>query len=233
MTNDSNPVDINIITEKLSRHVQEPAVNSGRRTIFAPHPVQESASVAVETIEVTDELVHGGLSSSVLSQIPEAEAVQAETAQAVLGTHATDAHAQVVPGTHAVDRHGLGSATIEGESEAQVATSTPAILPANVTNIAPTEAAPSTRSRICTRSQSGISKKKVYSDGTIRYDKQSLFTATGEPQFLEEALAHKEWKHAMDLEYEALIRNNTWHLVPPKEGRNIIDCKWVYKVKRK
>lgn len=35
------------------------------------------------------------------------------------------------------------------------------------------------------------------------------------------------------LEYLALMKNKTWHLVPPKKGINIIDCKWVYKVKRK
>jgi hypothetical protein len=37
----------------------------------------------------------------------------------------------------------------------------------------------------------------------------------------------------MDSEYCALICNNTWHLVPPSLGRNLIDCKWVYKIKRK
>jgi hypothetical protein len=37
----------------------------------------------------------------------------------------------------------------------------------------------------------------------------------------------------MDEEYDALIQNGTWHLVPATHGQNIIDCKWVYKVKRK
>ena len=37
----------------------------------------------------------------------------------------------------------------------------------------------------------------------------------------------------MQDEYDALLRNQTWHLVPPKEGRNLIDCKWVYKIKKK
>jgi hypothetical protein len=27
--------------------------------------------------------------------------------------------------------------------------------------------------------------------------------------------------------------NKTWHLVPYQRGKNIIDCKWVYKIKRK
>lgn len=37
----------------------------------------------------------------------------------------------------------------------------------------------------------------------------------------------------MDKEYPALMKNKTWHLVPPHKGINVIDCKWVYKIKRK
>jgi hypothetical protein len=37
----------------------------------------------------------------------------------------------------------------------------------------------------------------------------------------------------MDEEYNALMKNGTWHLVPSASGQNVIDCKWVYKVKRK
>jgi hypothetical protein len=37
----------------------------------------------------------------------------------------------------------------------------------------------------------------------------------------------------MGAEFMALEKNRTWHLVPPKKGRNIIDCKWVYKIKSK
>lgn len=37
----------------------------------------------------------------------------------------------------------------------------------------------------------------------------------------------------MDKEFAALVHNKTWHLVPPQKGTNVIDCKWVYKIKRK
>jgi hypothetical protein len=37
----------------------------------------------------------------------------------------------------------------------------------------------------------------------------------------------------MNNEIDALIKNKTWHLVPPHSGRNVIDCKWVFKIKRK
>jgi histone deacetylase 1/2 len=46
-------------------------------------------------------------------------------------------------------------------------------------------------------------------------------------------LGNKNWKEAMDVEYNALVKNNTWRLVPPKRGSNIIDCRWVFKVKLK
>jgi histone deacetylase 1/2 len=54
-----------------------------------------------------------------------------------------------------------------------------------------------------------------------------------EPSSVYEALKEQRWVAAMDTEHQALIKNKTWHLVPPPRGKNIIDCKWVYKVKRK
>jgi hypothetical protein len=47
-----------------------------------------------------------------------------------------------------------------------------------------------------------------------------------------EALRDPNWRKAMDLEFGALKSNKTWHLVPPRENVNIIDSKWVYKIKR-
>jgi len=88
----------------------------------------------------------------------------------------------------------------------------------------------SVQHRPVTRLQHGIRQPKIRTDGTIRY---GCFTSTGEPQNLEEALNDEKWKAAMDNEYHALMENKTWHLVPPQKGRNIIDCKWVYKIKRK
>jgi histone deacetylase 1/2 len=51
--------------------------------------------------------------------------------------------------------------------------------------------------------------------------------ATFEPSSVRDALASKEWKKAMDIEYDALMKNQTWHLVPPKGIKNIVDCRWV------
>jgi hypothetical protein len=81
-----------------------------------------------------------------------------------------------------------------------------------------------------TRLQSGIRKPKFFKDGTVRYG--NLATCE-EPANLTAALSAPHGKSAMESEYSALIKNRTWHLVPPESGRNLIDCKWVYKIKRK
>eukprot|EP00253_Pinus_taeda_P002712 PITA_02712 len=50
--------------------------------------------------------------------------------------------------------------------------------------------------------------------------------------FKEDA-SHDEWKEAMQKEYDALIKNDTWKLVDPPFGTKPIGCKWVYKNKYK
>jgi hypothetical protein len=81
-----------------------------------------------------------------------------------------------------------------------------------------------------TRLQHGIQKSNIYIDGTVRY---GLVATAEEPHNHHEALEDPQWMLAMDHEFAVLVKNCTWHLVPPKQGANIIYCRWVYKVKRK
>uniref|UniRef100_A0ACD5XT30 Uncharacterized protein n=1 Tax=Avena sativa TaxID=4498 RepID=A0ACD5XT30_AVESA len=85
-------------------------------------------------------------------------------------------------------------------------------------------------SRPVTRASRGVVQPRKYSDGTVRW---CLSATCDEPANLQLALADPHWKHAMDEEFEALIKNQTWRLVPPHGGQNLIDCRWVYKIKRK
>jgi hypothetical protein len=85
-------------------------------------------------------------------------------------------------------------------------------------------------SRPVTRSTRGITQPKKYKDGTIRW---CLTASNDEPANLQAALADENWKEAMDEEYSALQKNETWHLIPEKHGTNVIDCKWAYRIKRK
>ncbi|KAA8537148.1 hypothetical protein F0562_029626 [Nyssa sinensis] len=36
----------------------------------------------------------------------------------------------------------------------------------------------------------------------------------------------------MSEEYDALVRNGTWELVPPISASNIVGCKWIFRIKR-
>ncbi|XP_041020508.1 uncharacterized mitochondrial protein AtMg00820-like [Juglans microcarpa x Juglans regia] len=54
-----------------------------------------------------------------------------------------------------------------------------------------------------------------------------------EPSCYTEAAKHLQWRHAMNQEFDALLRNGTWILVPPTDARNVIRSKWVYRIKRK
>jgi hypothetical protein len=77
--------------------------------------------------------------------------------------------------------------------------------------------------------QHGIRKPKVYTDDTVQY---VLLASSIEPRDHQETLMDARWTFAMDKEFDALQKNQTWHLVPQKDRANIIDCKWVYKVKQ-
>jgi hypothetical protein len=82
---------------------------------------------------------------------------------------------------------------------------------------------------IKTRSKSGIFKPKVYTDGTIRY---SLSVTTGEPRTL--VLGNScRWRKAMDLEFQALQNNNTWHLVTPVDGKMLLTVNGFTRSKEK
>jgi hypothetical protein len=93
---------------------------------------------------------------------------------------------------------------------------------------APNTAAAATVSGIQTRLQKGIRNPKVYKDGTVRY---GMLVSAEEPRSLTEALADPNWCKAMEEEHDALLHNKTWHLVPPSYNKNVIDCKWVYRIK--
>lgn len=46
-----------------------------------------------------------------------------------------------------------------------------------------------------------------------------------------QALAIPEWKKAMMEEYQALIKNDTWCMVPKSKIDNIINTRWIFRVK--
>jgi hypothetical protein len=56
-----------------------------------------------------------------------------------------------------------------------------------------------------------------------------------EPQTYDEAISSDQstqWKNAMKEEYNSLIENRTWNLTELPKGHNLIDVRWLYKIKQ-
>lgn len=89
-----------------------------------------------------------------------------------------------------------------------------------------------------TRMQDGTRKVKVPASlFTTRHPLPSalaaiLSSSQSEPTCFSTAVKFPEWRSAMTEEFNALLKNQTWTLVPPPEGCNIVGCKWVFKIKR-
>lgn len=54
-----------------------------------------------------------------------------------------------------------------------------------------------------------------------------------EPTCYTQAARFSKWCEAMDLDFNALLQNNTWRLVLHCLGMNVIGCKWVCHTKCK
>jgi len=53
-----------------------------------------------------------------------------------------------------------------------------------------------------------------------------------EPSTSSQALKDPNWRSAMFEEYDALVCNGTWELVPPDGITNVVGCRWFYRIKR-
>ncbi|XP_073138449.1 uncharacterized protein [Henckelia pumila] len=66
--------------------------------------------------------------------------------------------------------------------------------------------------------------------------KYSLNTTTSlvdqEPTCVTTALRDYCWRTAMSEEFDALLCNGTWDLVPPHHSHKLVGCKWVFRIKR-
>ena len=40
-----------------------------------------------------------------------------------------------------------------------------------------------------------------------------------------------EWKDAMIEEYQLIMKNDVWDVVPRPEGKSVVTSKWIYKIK--
>jgi hypothetical protein len=54
-----------------------------------------------------------------------------------------------------------------------------------------------------------------------------------EPTCFTTANKSAKWRQAMKKEFDALLKNETWYIVPPSPSMNVVGSKWVFRVKRK
>ena len=74
-----------------------------------------------------------------------------------------------------------------------------------------------------TRLKDGVSRPKVIMDS-----KTNIIES--EPTNLKQASKDSRWRQAMFDEYKALINSDTWELVPRNYDKNLLGCKWVYRI---
>jgi hypothetical protein len=75
-----------------------------------------------------------------------------------------------------------------------------------------------------TRSKNEIFKPKLGYIAKMDY-------STTEPNSYTIASKHPQWCTAMDEEFQALHKQGTWSLVSLPPHKNVVGCKWVYKLK--
>ncbi|CAH9137156.1 unnamed protein product, partial [Cuscuta epithymum] len=90
----------------------------------------------------------------------------------------------------------------------------PSLSPPPVVNIHPMR----------TRAKDGIFKPKTIFN-------LSVFSPPDDPTCFSQAQKFPVWRAAMADEFNALIANKTWDLVPWDSTKNVVACKWVYKTK--
>jgi hypothetical protein len=52
-----------------------------------------------------------------------------------------------------------------------------------------------------------------------------------EPTNFSQATNQKVWREAMQEEYDSIIHNDVWEVVPKYEGKSVVTSRWLYKIK--
>jgi hypothetical protein len=49
--------------------------------------------------------------------------------------------------------------------------------------------------------------------------------------YFEEAIQRKEWADAMTEEYQSIMKNEVWEIVPRPKSKDVVSSKWLFKIK--
>ena len=51
------------------------------------------------------------------------------------------------------------------------------------------------------------------------------------PSSYEEVAGQSVWKDVMMEEYQSIMKNDVWDVVPRSKGKSIVTSKWIFKIK--
>jgi hypothetical protein len=52
-----------------------------------------------------------------------------------------------------------------------------------------------------------------------------------EPTYFEESIQRKEWEDSMTEEYQSIMKNELWEIVPRPKSKDVVSSKWLFKIK--
>ena len=58
-----------------------------------------------------------------------------------------------------------------------------------------------------------------------------MYIVDQEPTNYEEVVQNKEWVEGMMEEFQSIMKNDVWDIVPKPEGKSVVSSKWIYKIK--
>ena len=53
-----------------------------------------------------------------------------------------------------------------------------------------------------------------------------------EPSSLQEEVQEPKWVDAMVEEYDSIVRNNAWEIIPRLVDKSVVGSRWIYKVSK-
>jgi len=79
-----------------------------------------------------------------------------------------------------------------------------------------------------TWSKHHISKPMLLLDGTLKFPLPHALLTSANLDCYSTAIRYPKWCEAMNVEFDALLKNQTWQLIPSSTVGNIIGCKWIF-----
>ena len=93
------------------------------------------------------------------------------------------------------------------------------------------ESSPEGRNKIVQFWMEDYVSGEEFSEEEVEHNNLILFTSTIDPTTFEKVVQSSKWRAAIDLEIEAIERNETWELPNLPKGMKKIGVKWVFKTK--